>query len=124
MKRFIYALRNCKSKDNKNSPQFKRIKGRKMRRLDFDNSLFCPNEDIVDMKHIKYFENYLEIRQIYLSNNLILEISNLEDLRNLNFLDLQGNIICEIKGLEKSINLKDLYLGGNNISYIYGLDNL
>lgn len=59
-----------------------------------------------------------------LDNNVIEEISGLDELVNLEWLDLSFNNISEIKGINKLTHLKDLSLYNNKISKIENLDGL
>lgn len=59
-----------------------------------------------------------------MDNNVIEQISGLESLTNLEWLDLSFNNISKIEGLDKLIHLKDLSLYNNQIKKIENLDNL
>ncbi|KAG5891302.1 hypothetical protein JTB14_000183 [Gonioctena quinquepunctata] len=61
---------------------------------------------------------------IYLFNNNITSIENLNGFPNLTSLYLQNNNIREIKNLQYLRKLKKLYIGRNNISVVEGLDDL
>ncbi|EER11375.1 leucine-rich repeat protein, putative [Perkinsus marinus ATCC 50983] len=62
------------------------------------------------------------VEVLYLDNNYIDKISNLECLPNLMWLDLSFNQITKIEGLEKLPKLQDLSLFNNLITEISGLD--
>ncbi|RZB40009.1 LRR 4 domain containing protein [Asbolus verrucosus] len=61
---------------------------------------------------------------IYLHNNEIFEINNLDYTVNLTSLYLQKNRILKIENLRNLRKLKRLYLGHNTISVVEGLENL
>lgn len=61
---------------------------------------------------------------MHLDNNIIEEISGLDHLVNLEWLDLSFNNIKKIQGLEHLVNLTDLSLFQNHISKLEGMDNL
>lgn len=61
---------------------------------------------------------------LYLFNNEIAKIENLDNLKNLTCLYLQMNKINKIENLHKLVKLKKLYLGNNEISVVEGLENL
>lgn len=61
---------------------------------------------------------------LYLHNNAITEIENLEPLHKLQILYLQKNKIAQIKGLDKLQQLRKIYLGYNQISVVENLHNL
>lgn len=61
---------------------------------------------------------------LYLHNNDITKITNLEPLVTLKHLYLQKNKLKKIEGLSHLKQLKKLYLGCNEISVIEGLENL
>lgn len=61
---------------------------------------------------------------LYLHNNYIENLNNLETLYNLTHLYLQWNKISVIENLECLRNLKKLYLGYNNITVLEKLEGL
>lgn len=62
------------------------------------------------------------LQVLYLHDNTIREIKNLETLHTLQNLYLQKNRIGRIEGLENLRHLKKLYLGYNRISVVEKLD--
>ncbi len=66
----------------------------------------------------------VKLRLSYENINIIDEITNLRDLKNLMILDLQGNNIVEIEGLNGLQNLRRLSLDFNKIKEIQGLEDL
>ena len=76
-------------------------------------------------KHVKDMEgieNYPSLRLLYLRNNQISSISNLNHFQ-LTHLDLQYNSIRKLDRLQSCPSLTDLYLSFNCISEIVGLDD-
>ncbi|SBS86601.1 leucine-rich repeat protein, partial [Plasmodium ovale curtisi] len=63
---------------------------------------------------------YLE--ELYLDNNLIEELENLDELEKLRILSVSNNKIKKIKNLNKLINLTELNLHNNNINKIENLN--
>lgn len=61
---------------------------------------------------------------LYLYNNQIEEISNLESAVNLESLYLQNNRIRKIENLQNLRKLRKLYLGHNEIGVLEGLENM
>lgn len=61
---------------------------------------------------------------LYLFNNHISKIDNLDNLKNLTCLYLQRNKITKIENLQALGKLRKLYLGYNEISVIEGLEGL
>lgn len=61
---------------------------------------------------------------LYLFNNEITKIENLNNLKNLTCLYLQRNKIQKIENLHALGKLRKLYLGYNEISVIEGLEGL
>lgn len=61
---------------------------------------------------------------LYLFNNEISKIENLDSLKNLTCLYLQSNKIKKIENLYTLAKLRKLYLGNNEISVIEGLEGL
>lgn len=61
---------------------------------------------------------------LYLFNNEITKIENLDNLKNLTCLYLQRNKIKKIENLQTLKKLRKLYLGYNEISVLEGLESL
>lgn len=61
---------------------------------------------------------------LYLHNNSICEINNLDELCNLTHLYLQWNKIRRIENLSCLRNLTKLYLGNNQINVVENLEDL
>ena len=70
------------------------------------------------------FEKFEKLEKIFLNHNRIVEISGLENLKDIRVLALNNNYIQEIKGLDNIENLESLHLSDNDIQEIKGLDNL
>lgn len=66
----------------------------------------------------------LKLKKLYLDNNIICKIKNLDYLTELEWLDLSFNQIDTIEGLDKLTKLQDLSLYNNNIKVLSGLENL
>lgn len=72
---------------------------------------------------ISNLESLVSLEKLKLDNNMIMKIENLEKLVNLNWLDLSFNSITKIEGLNTLTNLLDLSLYCNKIVEVEGLDN-
>jgi hypothetical protein len=72
---------------------------------------------------ISNLENLVKLEKLKLDNNMIMKIENLEKLTNLNWLDLSFNSIKKMEGLNTLTKLLDLSLYSNDISEVEGLDN-
>lgn len=64
------------------------------------------------------------LRVIYLQNNCLQKIENLDFARHLSHLYLQCNSINKIENLKNLVNLQKLFLGQNCIAVVEGLENL
>ncbi|XP_076268156.1 uncharacterized protein LOC143201150 isoform X2 [Rhynchophorus ferrugineus] len=73
---------------------------------------------------IPSFSNGHDIETLYMYNNDIAIIENLDDLISLKKLYLQNNKIGRIENLGRLKQLKKLYLSKNNISVLEGLEDL
>lgn len=72
---------------------------------------------------ISNLENLVNLQILRLDNNMIMKIENLHKLQNIKWLDLSFNYITEVSGLEELENLLDLSLYNNQIQEITkGLD--
>ncbi|XP_076655190.1 uncharacterized protein LOC143360342 [Halictus rubicundus] len=69
------------------------------------------------------FNDYKNLKVIYLQNNNISSIENLDFASNLTHLYLQHNAIRKMENLDAFDKLQVLYLGYNNIVVVEGLDN-
>lgn len=65
-----------------------------------------------------------KLTKLQLDNNIICEITNLESLVNLEWLDLSFNCIQVIKGLDQCTKITDLSLYSNSIRNLGGLEPL
>lgn len=65
-----------------------------------------------------------QLKVIYLHNNSIRQIKNLESCTKLTHLYLQWNRITQIDNLHCLTNLKKLYLSYNEISHVGGIERL
>lgn len=65
-----------------------------------------------------------DLTVLYLHDNQISKIENLESLSNLSCLYLHHNKIKKIENLQSLTKLKKLYLGYNEINVVEGLENL
>lgn len=70
------------------------------------------------------FSKCKNLRVMYMQNNCITKIENLNFAVNLTHLYLQHNNLTKIENLQTLRNLTHLFLGYNNISVIEGLENL
>ncbi len=59
---------------------------------------------------------------IYLYDNMLTKIENLNFAENLTHLYLQNNRIHKLENLDCCLKLQKLYLGGNHIQVLEGLD--
>jgi Leucine-rich repeat (LRR) protein len=71
-----------------------------------------------------YGSKYLRILYLFLNDNKIQKIKNLNNLINLIKIDLGNNQIKKIENLDNLINLQELNLLGNQIKKIENLNNL
>ncbi|WP_287582832.1 leucine-rich repeat domain-containing protein [Candidatus Borrarchaeum sp.] len=89
-----------------------------------DGTLDLGEKEITDINEIEGLEKFTDLKELYLSHNLIEEIKGLDNLTNLQRLNLSHNHIKKIQGLEHLTDLKTLELHHNLIEEIKGLDNL
>lgn len=85
------------------------------------------NKLYLHFKGFRKIENlslFINLRTLYLENNLIEKIENLDCLPNLEFLFLQNNLIKEITNLDKNLRLKAINLHQNSILKIDNLAHL
>ena len=64
------------------------------------------------------------LKELYLSQNFIEKIENLDKLVNLEILDLAFNKISKLENIETLTQLTDLWLNNNNISDPHDLEML
>ncbi|EEB13797.1 Lumican, putative [Pediculus humanus corporis] len=64
------------------------------------------------------------VKVIYLQNNLIVNLENLNNFPNLTHLYLQHNYINKMENINCLTSLKKLYLGYNEISVVEGLEGM
>lgn len=67
---------------------------------------------------------FIYLESLFLNNNMIATLEGFDNLIRLEKLELSRNNITEINGLEKLLNLKYLGLSHNKITEIKGLDTL
>eukprot|EP01059_Diplonema_ambulator_P011482 TRINITY_DN21414_c0_g1_i1.p1 TRINITY_DN21414_c0_g1~~TRINITY_DN21414_c0_g1_i1.p1 ORF type:complete len:372 (+),score=102.73 TRINITY_DN21414_c0_g1_i1:147-1262(+) len=67
---------------------------------------------------------YLNVKALWLQQNALSKIENLEKLQNVGCLYLHQNCITSMKGLEQLVNLHTLNLSQNYITKIEGLEHL
>jgi len=77
-----------------------------------------------EITKIENLENLSNLKVLYLNNNFIVKIENLNSLNKLGGLYLNQNNITKIENLASLINLKELYLNGNQITKIENLNYL
>lgn len=73
---------------------------------------------------IQNLEEYVNVRALYLNDNVILRIENLAPLKHLKCLFLQNNYIQKIEGFDTLINVETLNLSHNQIERIENLENM
>lgn len=91
-----------------------------------EKTLF-PDKLILERKNLIWcpvIEGEASFRLINYQHNQIKSIANLDQMRNLIFLDLYNNHIDKIAGLSSLIQLRVLMLGKNRISKIENLNTL
>lgn len=70
------------------------------------------------LKEIPDLCNVVCLRELYLSNNDIMQITNLHCLSNLECLDLRNNAICCMENISQNNRLIRLTLSGNRINTV------
>lgn len=90
----------------------------------FGSSLKSLDLSFNNFRHIKHLQTMTGMQDLYLCQNDIGKIVNLECLTNLTNLELGANRIKTIKGLETLVNLEQLWLARNKITRLEGLDKL
>ena len=132
-KNIILKEKEINIKNDKNNVNEELLKFNKLFNLNIENSnilkLNLKNKEINNNKlQLLINVNFIELKQLYLSNNKISDIKELlkVKLEKLEILDLSVNEISNIDVLEKLnlIQLKKLNLSGNNISDIKVLEKL
>lgn len=73
---------------------------------------------------IENLDKLVNLRCLYLGKNLIMEISGLATLVNLETLDLADNAISQIKGLSGLPLLKNLNVSGNRFKTLADIEEL
>ena len=73
---------------------------------------------------IENLNRFINVKVLYLENNLIEKIEGLENLTNLTCLYLQNNYLKKIENLENNKKIVILNLSGNRIKKIENLSNL
>lgn len=76
------------------------------------------------LKHIKHLDALTKLEELYLVQNKINSIANLESLTSLKMLELGANKIREIENLENLVALQQLWLGKNKITSMKNLSCL
>lgn len=82
------------------------------------------NRNIKSIEDIPDLDQFKDIIYLDLSNNEISKISGLDNFRNLTYLNLSNNCISKISGLDNNKNLTYLNLRKNKLTEIIGLKNL
>ena len=73
---------------------------------------------------IEGLDTMTELRSLFINENAIDEISGLEKLQKLHQLNLHKNYISKIDNLEKNVMLKDLNISGNHLKDKESFENL
>ena len=81
--------------------------------------LYLNNNQITKIENL---DNNIDLTDLNLNNNKITKIENLDKLVNLQTLFLSLNKITKIENIDKNINLQELYLYDNQINKIENLD--
>ncbi|CAL6025370.1 leucine-rich_repeat domain-containing protein [Hexamita inflata] len=76
------------------------------------------------IKNLTGIDQNQQLKELFLSNNLIEDLTPLQTLTQLNSLSVGYNKIGDISGLNRLINLKSLYLYNNNIENLIQIKNL
>jgi len=76
------------------------------------------------IRGIEGLEHLPCLRELYLEQNKLHRIENLQSLTSLTLLELGGNRIREIEGLSSLVQLRSLYLGKNKLDHIKELEGL
>ena len=88
------------------------------------NALKLGNDERIRLSDIGLLSQFSQLKELYLRENDIEDISPLESLGNLEILDLRDNRITDIDALGSIVTLKELNLRENNISDIGPLSGL
>lgn len=83
-------------------------------------TLYLSDNYITDIENL---ENCTKLKRLYLCHNKIKEISGLDTLVDLNYLALMNNPITETTGLENLVSLSTIDLEGTKITRISNLGN-
>ncbi len=89
-----------------------------------NGKLDLSSKDIKSILDITGLNKLTSLEYLDLHDNNISSIQGLDNLRSLKHLNLHANFIESITGLENLINLEYLFLGDNLITEISGLENL
>lgn len=76
------------------------------------------------IRHIKNLDNASQLIKLDLTNNEIEVIENLENLTSLQILELKGNKLKSVEGLKNNNKLRELGLSDNNIEILNGIGHL
>lgn len=82
-------------------------------KMNWLKSLYLSNNNISKLKNL---QNLTNLEKLYAFNNKIVEISGLDNLKSLKRLDLADNRIKKLEGLSQLPALKELYLSRNPVS--------
>jgi internalin A len=83
--------------------------------------LYLDNNEI---RVIENLENLKSLEILSLADNKITHLGNLQELTKLTYLDLQGNAIKQLQGLEGNRKLQTLGLSSNGLQELSGLEHL
>jgi len=90
-------------------------------------TLYWLDGDYSDIESLEGLQYAVNLNDLFLYGNAIVDLSPIETLSALEFLDLSDNSITDITPLEGLVNLSSLYLSDNqiiDISMLQGLINL
>ncbi|KAL4465487.1 hypothetical protein ABPG72_009425 [Tetrahymena utriculariae] len=88
---------------------------------EMNNKIYLHHKGFYQIENLDKFVN---LKTVYLENNMIQTITGLSCLKQLQHLFLQHNTIKEIEGLEENKELITLNMSHNIISKVSGLDQL
>ncbi len=82
--------------------------------------LYLVDDQLTDVKELEKLTNLTELSLV---DNQLTDVKGLEKLTQLTALSLGGNKLTSVKGLEKLTNLSKLLLGYNKLTDVEGLEN-
>lgn len=121
-----YSIKNAATNFNNNEKNNIKTLNAKEITLSYLNdkniSYLCPENSIENsLLNNNSLASFINLKHLYLSNNLIQKIEGISELYSLTTLNISDNYIRKIEGLETLNNLEELFLQNNLITKLENL---